>query len=61
MMTGFNNLPIDFSAHSNYIELALIEMGERGIFPHTGSYTELDVNGRRIFPLVTGTFGGVDL
>lgn len=51
----------DFSAHSNYVELALIAMGETMVFPHVGAYTEVDIYGRRIFPLVTGTFGGVDL
>lgn len=52
----------DFSAHSNYTELALIEMGERDIFPHVGRRTQMQVRGARnsVFPLVTGTFGGVD-
>lgn len=30
------------------------------MFPHTGVATELDIRGRRVFPLVTGTFGAVD-
>ncbi|KAI5843816.1 NIMA-interacting protein tinc [Morchella snyderi] len=59
MGTGLHCLE-DFSAHSNYIELALIEMGQSDVFPHTGSNTAIDVNGRWTFPLVTGTFGGVD-
>jgi len=52
----------DFSAHSNYTELALIEMGERDIFPHVGRRTQMQVRGARnpVFPIVTGTFGGVD-
>jgi hypothetical protein len=52
----------DFSAHSNYTELALIEMGERDIFPHVGRRTQMQVRGVRnpVFPIVTGTFGGVD-
>lgn len=52
----------DYSAHSNYIELALIEMGERDIFPHVGRDTAVRLNGARgpVYPLVTGTFGGVD-
>lgn len=52
----------DFSAHSNYTELALIELGERDIFPHVGRRTQMQVRGARnpVFPLVTGTFGGVD-
>ncbi|KAK7551197.1 heterokaryon incompatibility protein Het-C-domain-containing protein [Phyllosticta citricarpa] len=50
----------DFSAHSNYTELALIELGERDVFPHVGSRTKVEVEGKRIWPCVTGTFGGVD-
>lgn len=52
----------DFSAHSNYVELALIEMGERDVFPHVGSRTEIRLQGARneVYPLITGTFGGVD-
>lgn len=50
----------DFGAHTNYIELALRELGFQGVFPHTGCSTEININGRYIFPLVTGTFGAVD-
>lgn len=50
----------DFSAHSNYCELALRELGHHSVFPHCGSNTEINLRGRRVFPLVTGTFGGVD-
>ncbi|KAI4745181.1 Het-C-domain-containing protein [Aureobasidium sp. EXF-12298] len=52
----------DYSAHSNYTELALIEMGERDIFPHVGRRTQVRVQGVRheVYPIVTGTFGGVD-
>lgn len=52
----------DYSAHSNFTELALIELGERGIFPHVGRRTMIDLPGARqsVYPLVTGTFGGVD-
>ncbi|KAJ8120131.1 hypothetical protein ONZ43_g3083 [Nemania bipapillata] len=50
----------DFSAHSNYCELALREQGYHGVFPHCGSNTEINLHGRHVFPLVTGTFGGVD-
>ncbi|RAH74012.1 Het-C domain-containing protein [Aspergillus aculeatinus CBS 121060] len=50
----------DFAAHTNYCELALREMGFKNVFPHTGVNTELNVRGRRVFPLVTGTFGMVD-
>ncbi|KAK5698424.1 hypothetical protein LTS12_028501, partial [Elasticomyces elasticus] len=47
----------DFAAHSNYCELALREMGLLNVFPHTGVNTEITLRGRRVFPLVTGTFG----
>ncbi|KAI0436906.1 heterokaryon incompatibility Het-C [Xylaria telfairii] len=50
----------DFSAHSNYCELALRELGHHNVFPHCGTSTEINLHGRRVFPLVTGTFGGVD-
>ena len=52
----------DFSAHSNYTELALIELGERGVFPHVGCRTSISLPGARqsVFPIITGTFGGVD-
>ncbi|KAF2968083.1 hypothetical protein GQX73_g5528 [Xylaria multiplex] len=59
--TGLHCLE-DFLAHSNYTELALIEMGERDVFPHVGSRTQLQIPGVRheVWPIVTGTFGGVD-
>lgn len=60
--TTLTNLNPDFFAHSNYSELALLEMGEKDIFPHCGSETLMriqDVN-HPVFPIVTGTFGGVD-
>ena len=50
----------DFGAHTNYTELALREIGYRDVFPHTGSSTEINIQGKRVFPLVTGTFGVVD-
>ncbi|KAK2772363.1 heterokaryon incompatibility protein het-c [Colletotrichum kahawae] len=50
----------DFSAHSNYCELALRELGYHQVYPHCGAATEIDLHGRRVFPLVTGTFGAVD-
>lgn len=52
----------DFSAHSNYTELVLIELGERDIFPHVGRNCRVRLRGARspVYPLVTGTFGGVD-
>ncbi|KAL8764743.1 MAG: hypothetical protein Q9194_006868 [Teloschistes cf. exilis] len=52
----------DYSAHSNYTELALIELKERDVFPHVGRRTQIQLpeNGRSVYPLITGTFGGVD-
>ena len=50
----------DLPAHSNWVELALIEMGRRDVFPHVGSNTMLQLGGKWIYPLVTGTFGGMD-
>ncbi|KAK9775469.1 putative Heterokaryon incompatibility protein Het-C-domain-containing protein [Seiridium cardinale] len=52
----------DYLAHSNYTELALIELGERDVFPHVGRNTRVQIEGARheVYPIVTGTFGGVD-
>jgi hypothetical protein len=50
----------DFSAHSNYCELALRELGHHSVFPHCGTSTEINLRGKRVYPLVTGTFGAVD-
>lgn len=50
---------IDFSAHSNYVELAIRELGVEA-FPHVGRNTELDIRGKKLFPIVTGTFGMTD-
>ncbi|KAF2277852.1 Het-C-domain-containing protein [Westerdykella ornata] len=52
----------DYSAHSNYTELALIELGEHNVFPHVGRNAQFRVQGARgpVYPVVTGTFGGVD-
>lgn len=50
----------DLSAHSNYCELALRELGFNDVFPHTGNATQINLNGRYVYPLVTGTFGAVD-
>ncbi|KAI2604007.1 Het-C-domain-containing protein [Hypoxylon fragiforme] len=59
--TGLHCLE-DFLAHSNYTELALIELGERDIFPHVGRNTQIQISGarHRVYPCITGTFGGVD-
>ncbi|KAF9774953.1 hypothetical protein IL306_006952 [Fusarium sp. DS 682] len=61
MGTGLHCLE-DFFAHSNYCELALIELGERDVFPHVGRNTQIEIEGARgpVYPIVTGTFGGVD-
>ncbi|KAF3764716.1 Het-C-domain-containing protein, partial [Cryphonectria parasitica EP155] len=61
MGTGLHCLE-DFLAHSNYCELALIEMGEHDVFPHVGRNTRMRLRGARseVYPCVTGTFGGVD-
>ncbi|ODA84177.1 hypothetical protein RJ55_02695 [Drechmeria coniospora] len=52
----------DFFAHSNYVELALLELGQGNVFPHVGTNTRMPVKGtnRDVFPLVTGTFGATD-
>lgn len=50
----------DFGAHTNYCELALRELGYHDVFPHTGVATEMNIRGKHIFPLTTGTFGAVD-
>lgn len=59
--TGLHCLE-DYAAHSNYTELSLIELGERGVFPHVGRNTKVQIRGVReeVYPIVTGTFGGVD-
>ncbi|CAK7212036.1 hypothetical protein SBRCBS47491_001327 [Sporothrix bragantina] len=59
--TGLHCLE-DYLAHSNYTELALIEMGERNVFPHVGRNTLIRLQGANgsVYPVVTGTFGGVD-
>lgn len=44
----------DFPAHSNYCELALIELGYRNVFPLVGRDTQVRVNGKMVYPLVTG-------
>jgi Heterokaryon incompatibility protein Het-C len=50
----------DFGAHTNYVELALREIGLNNVFPHTGTATAINLRGKHTFPLVTGTFGMVD-
>jgi len=51
----------DLTAHSNWIELALIELGYTQVFAHVGTNTQIQLpNGKRVWPMITGTFGGVD-
>ncbi|RSH91209.1 hypothetical protein EHS25_009508 [Saitozyma podzolica] len=51
----------DFTAHSNFCELALINLGNQEVFPHVGRNVKIRApNGRDVYPLVTGTFGGAD-
>jgi hypothetical protein len=52
----------DYSAHSNYTELVLIELGEHDVFPHVGRNAQFEIQAARkqVYPIVTGTFGGVD-
>jgi hypothetical protein len=35
-------------------------MGERDVFPHVGRRAQVHVQGRQLWPVITGTFGGVD-
>ncbi|KAL4972702.1 heterokaryon incompatibility protein Het-C-domain-containing protein [Aspergillus desertorum] len=59
--TGLHCLE-DYAAHSNYLELSLIELGESEVFPHVGRDTKVEIEGVSdpVYPIVTGTFGGVD-
>ncbi|KAJ7439335.1 heterokaryon incompatibility protein HET-C [Mycena latifolia] len=51
----------DFSAHSNFCELALVSMGHTEVFVHVGDQVRIQApNGKWVAPLVTGTFGGND-
>ncbi|KAG6097844.1 hypothetical protein E4U30_000258 [Claviceps sp. LM220 group G6] len=56
----------DFAAHSNYIELCLLKMGEKEIFPYVGDKCRVRLPSRvrrrrQVAPLVTGTFGMLDI
>lgn len=52
----------DYAAHSNYVELALIELGERDVFPFVGRQTQVRLPrvSQPVYPIITGTFGGTD-
>ncbi|KAG8857979.1 hypothetical protein FRB96_005470 [Tulasnella sp. 330] len=46
----------DFVAHSNFIELTLIQQGYQDVFPFVGSETRIaSPSGNKVYPLVTGT------
>ncbi|KAI0445722.1 heterokaryon incompatibility Het-C [Xylaria telfairii] len=57
----------DFTAHSNFIELCLHELGEELVFPFVGDACRIEAPRRRwkhnrhVAPLVTGTFGMLDI
>ncbi|KAL5523319.1 hypothetical protein ACEPAF_1586 [Sanghuangporus sanghuang] len=51
----------DFTAHSNFCELALVSMGHTHVFVHVGDRVRIQApNGKYVAPLITGTFGGSD-
>ncbi|KAJ3499677.1 hypothetical protein NLG97_g140 [Lecanicillium saksenae] len=56
----------DFAAHSNYIELCLQEFGEEDVFAFVGDGCRVSLppdfkSDRKVPPLVTGTFGMLDI
>lgn len=56
----------DFAAHSNYIELCLHEFGEEDVFAFVGDNCRIPLpsrfkTDRQVPPLVTGTFGMLDI
>lgn len=56
----------DFAAHSNYIELCLQEVGEEDVFTFVGDACRMSLpshfeSDRKVAPLVTGTFGMLDI
>ncbi|THG96509.1 hypothetical protein EW145_g7769 [Phellinidium pouzarii] len=51
----------DFTAHSNFCELALVSMGYSEVFVQVGDRVRIQApNGKYVAPLVTGTFGSSD-
>ncbi|KAG6843354.1 hypothetical protein H0H87_005519 [Tephrocybe sp. NHM501043] len=51
----------DFTAHSNWCELALVMMGHRDVFLHVGDQVRIQApGGQWVAPIVTGTFGSND-
>ncbi|KAH6912796.1 heterokaryon incompatibility Het-C [Coprinopsis sp. MPI-PUGE-AT-0042] len=57
--TGLHTLE-DFTAHSNWCELALRKMGYEDVFCHVGDEVIIDTPNGPAPPIVTGTFGGAD-
>ncbi|KAJ3455964.1 hypothetical protein MRS44_017446 [Fusarium solani] len=54
----------DFSAHSNFTELCLHELGEYDVFAFVGDACRVKTpgwRGRMVPPIVTGTFGMLDI
>lgn len=56
----------DFAAHSNYVELCLRELGEDSVFTFVGDACRVKVpngpnKGKEVAPIVTGTFGMLDI
>ncbi|KPM46437.1 hypothetical protein AK830_g10 [Neonectria ditissima] len=54
----------DFSAHSNFTELCLHELGEHDVFAFVGDACRVKTpgwSGRMVPPIVTGTFGMLDI
>ncbi|RBR16536.1 uncharacterized protein FIESC28_06945 [Fusarium coffeatum] len=54
----------DFSAHSNFTELCLLELGETDVFPFVGDACRVQTpgwRGKMVPPIVTGTFGMLDI
>lgn len=56
----------DFSAHSNFVELCLHELGEEDIFLFVGDACRITIPdgaraGKVVAPLTTGTFGMLDI
>ncbi|KAI9604768.1 hypothetical protein H4Q26_002737 [Puccinia striiformis f. sp. tritici PST-130] len=57
--TGLHTLE-DFSAHSNWCELALQKLGNKQVFAHVGENVKVNSPDGPVPPLVTGTFAGAD-
>src|SRR5277367_3519800 len=50
----------DLPAHSNWVELAMIEMGYSGVLERGGGGIGIRLGGKSFFRLFTGIFGGMD-